>query len=148
MPIIIKVWYSELTHSDIAVAPSSVKSAIMVNFYSYSQIYSPSRDVSPTIHFGSLVFEHHGDFDMKLTGIDDLDLTHAGREVFTSFGQIPEDIADSGARLDLDYDAQTKKLIFMKAVRSTWPHGTTITPDFMDKMGCIILYAPRDQLHT
>ena len=41
---------------------------------------------------------------MKLTGIDDLDLTHAGREVFTSFSQIPEDLADSTARLDLDYD--------------------------------------------
>jgi hypothetical protein len=39
-----------------------------------------------------------------LTGIYDPDLTRAGREVFTSFSHIPEDLADSAARLDLDYD--------------------------------------------
>ena len=76
----------------------------MGNYYSYSQINSPSHDVSLTIHFGSLVFEHQGDFNLQLTGIYDPDLTRAGREVFTSFGHIPEDLADSATRLDLDYD--------------------------------------------
>ena len=47
---------------------------------------------------------------MKLTGIDDPDLTHAGCKVFTSFSQIPEDLADSAARLDLDYDGSDKEV--------------------------------------
>lgn len=34
------------------------------------------------IHFGSLVFEHDDDFNLRWTGIDDPDLTHAGRDVF------------------------------------------------------------------
>ena len=78
MPIINKVWYPDLVRFDAAVAPSSVRSAIMGNYYSYLQINSPSRDMSPTIHFGSLVFEHDGDFNLKWMGIDDPDLTHAG----------------------------------------------------------------------
>jgi hypothetical protein len=77
---------------------------IMSNYYSYSHINSPSHDVSLTIHFGSLVFEHQGDFNLKLTGIDDPDLTRTGCEVFTSFSQIPDDRTNSTAHLDLDYD--------------------------------------------
>ena len=97
----------------------------MGNYYSYSQINSPSHDVSPIIHFGSLVFEHQGDFDLQLTWIYDPDLTCSGHEVFASFSQIPEDLADSAAHLDLDYDGSDEeaRLILMKAVRSTWPHG-------------------------
>ena len=66
--------------------------------------------MSLTIHFGSLVFEHQGDFDLQLTGIYDPDLTRAGREVFTSFSHIPEDLADSAARLDLDYDGSDEEV--------------------------------------
>ena len=47
---------------------------------------------------------------MKLIGIDDPDLTHAGREVFTSFSKIPEDLADFAARLDLDYDGSNEEV--------------------------------------
>ena len=110
MPIINKVWYPDPARSDAAVAPSSVKSAIMGNYYSYSQINSPSHDVSPTIHFGSLVFEHQGDFDLQLIGLYDPDLTRSGREVLASFSQIPEDLADSVARLDLDYDGSDEQV--------------------------------------
>jgi hypothetical protein len=39
----------------------------------------------PTIHFGSLLFENDDDFNHKWMGIDDLDLTHTGPEVFTSW---------------------------------------------------------------
>jgi hypothetical protein len=66
--------------------------------------------VSPTIYFRSLVFEHQGDFNLKLIGIDDPDLTHAGREVFTLFSQILEDLADSAARLNLDYDGSDEEV--------------------------------------
>ena len=66
--------------------------------------------MSLTIHFGSLVFEHQGDFNLRLTGIYDPDLTCASREVFTSFGHIPEDLADSAARLDLDYDGSDEEV--------------------------------------
>ena len=81
----------------------------MGNYYSYSQINSPSHDVSPTIHFGSLVFEHQGDFNLKLTGIDDPDLTRAGREVFTLFSQIPKDLVDFAAHINLDYDVSDEE---------------------------------------
>ena len=60
--------------------------------------------MSPTIHFESRVFKHHGDFDLQLTGIYDPDLTHASHEVFKSYSHVPEDLADSAACLDLDYD--------------------------------------------
>ena len=66
--------------------------------------------MSPTIHFGSLVCEHQGDFNLKLTGINDPDLTRAGHEVFTSFSQIPEDLADSTAHLDLEYDGSDEEV--------------------------------------
>ena len=45
-----------------------------------------------------------------MIGINDPDLTHVGCEVFTSFSQIPEDLADSTARLDLDYDGSDKEV--------------------------------------
>jgi hypothetical protein len=83
------IWYVNPMHSDIAMAPSSVKSTIMGDFHSYSQAYSSSCDVSPTIHFGSLIFEHQGDFNLKLTRIEDPGLTRAGQEVFTLFSQFP-----------------------------------------------------------
>ena len=59
----------------------------------------------PTIHFGSLVFEHDGDFNLKWTGIDDPDLTRAGGEVFTSWGHpAEEEINDKTVQLDLDFE--------------------------------------------
>ena len=66
--------------------------------------------MSPTIHFGSLVFEHQGDFNLKLIGIDDPNLTHVGHKVFTSFNQIHEDLADSAICLDLDYNGSDEKV--------------------------------------
>ena len=66
--------------------------------------------MSPTIHFRSLVFEHQGDFNLKLTGINGPNLIHAGCKVFTSFSQIPEDLADSAARLNLDYDGSDEEV--------------------------------------
>jgi hypothetical protein len=110
MPIINKVWYPDPACSDAAVAPFSLRSAIMGNYYSYSHINYPSHDVSPTIHFGNLVFEHQGDFNLQLTGIYDPDLTCAGREVFTSFSHIPKDLADSATRLDLDYNGSDEEV--------------------------------------
>jgi hypothetical protein len=95
MPIVNDIWYTDPTHSDVTMAPSSVKSVVMGDLHSYSQIYSPPHDVSLTIHFGSLVFEHQGDFNLTLTGIEDPDLTRASREVFASFSQLPKDLADS-----------------------------------------------------
>ena len=82
----------------------------MGNYYSYSQINSPSHDVSPIIHFGSLVFEHQGDFDLQLTGIYDPNLTHASREIFTSYSHVPKDLADSTANLDLDYGVSDEEI--------------------------------------
>jgi hypothetical protein len=84
MLIISRVWYANLTRSDVEVLPTSVKSEILGDYHSGPQIYSPSRSMPPTIHFGSLVFEHDGDFNLMWMGIDDPDLTHVGREVFTS----------------------------------------------------------------
>jgi len=85
MPIISGVWYADPTRSDVEVLPTSAKSEIMGDYHSGPQIYSPSRNMPPTIHFGSLVFKHDGDFNLKWTGIDDPDLSHAGREVFSSW---------------------------------------------------------------
>jgi hypothetical protein len=59
----------------------------------------------PTIHFGSLVFEHDGGFNLKWMGIDDPDLTHAGHEVFTSWAHpTKEEKNDKTAQLDLDFE--------------------------------------------
>jgi hypothetical protein len=104
----------------------------MGNYYSYLQINSPSRDVSLTIHFRSLVFEHQGNFNLKLIGIDDPDLTHAGHEIFTSFSQIQEDLADSIARLDLDYDGSDKEVEIdpygsRKIYMATWDNTQAAT---------------------
>jgi hypothetical protein len=56
----------------------------------------------PTIHFGSLVFEHDGDFNLKWTGIDDPDLTHARHEVFSSWAHpTKEEMNDKDAQLYL-----------------------------------------------
>ena len=78
MPIISGVWYADLTCSGVKALPTSAKSEIMGDFQPGPQIYSPSRNMPPTIHFGSLVFEHDGDFNLKWTGIDDPNLTRAG----------------------------------------------------------------------
>ena len=90
MPIINRVWHATSTRFDIKVLPTSAKSEILSNHYLGPQIYSPSRNMPPTIHFRSLVFEHDGDFNLKWTGIDDPDLTRAVREVFTSRGHPTE----------------------------------------------------------
>ena len=59
----------------------------------------------PTIHFESLVFDHDRDFNLKWTGIDDPDLTRAGREVFSSWGYpTEEEMNDKDAQLDLDFE--------------------------------------------
>jgi len=59
----------------------------------------------PAIHFGSLVFEHDGDFNLKWMRIDDPDLTHAGQEVFTSWAHpTEEEKNDKTAQLDLDFE--------------------------------------------
>jgi len=84
MSIISVVWYADPMRSDIEALPTSAKSEILGDYHSGPQIYSPSRNMPPTIHFGSLVFEHEGDFNLKWTGIDAPDLTHAGQECFTS----------------------------------------------------------------
>jgi hypothetical protein len=56
MPIIARVWYAALMRPDVEVLPTSAKSEILADCYSGPQIYSPSRNMPPTIHFGSLVF--------------------------------------------------------------------------------------------
>jgi hypothetical protein len=38
--------YPAPARSDAAVAPSSIKAALMENFFSYSQIHSPPHDMS------------------------------------------------------------------------------------------------------
>ena len=105
MPIISGVCYAELTCSNIEVLPTSAKSEILGDYHSGPQIYSPSRNMPPTIHFGSLVFEHEGDFNLKWTGIDAPDLTHAGQECFTSWAHpTEEEKNDKTAQLDLDFE--------------------------------------------
>jgi hypothetical protein len=65
----------------------------------------------PTIHFGSLVFEHDSDFNVKWIGIDDPDLTRAGRAVFTSWGHpTEEEKNDKTAQLDLDFEDSGSEL--------------------------------------
>ena len=78
MLIISGIWYADLTCSDVEALPTSAKSEILADYHSGPQIYSPSYNMPPTIHFESLVFEHDGDFNLKWMGIDDPDLTHAG----------------------------------------------------------------------
>ena len=78
MPIISGVWYADPTRSNVKALPTSAKSEIMGDFQSGPQIYSPSRNMPPTIHFGSLVLENDGDLNLKWTGIDDPDMTHTG----------------------------------------------------------------------
>ena len=68
MPIINGVWYAAPTRSDVEVLPTSAKYEILSYHNSGPQIYSPSHNMPPTIHFGSLVFEYDGDFNLKLTG--------------------------------------------------------------------------------
>ena len=105
MPIINRVWHPTSTRFDIKVLPTSAKSKIFGDYYLGPQIYSPSRNMPPTIHFESLVFEHDGDFNLKWTGIDDPDLTHTGWEVFTSWAQpTEEEKNDKTAQLDLDFE--------------------------------------------
>jgi hypothetical protein len=58
MLIISGVWYTDPMQSDIEVLPTSVKFEILGDYHSGPQIYSTSRNMPPTIHFGSLVFEH------------------------------------------------------------------------------------------
>ena len=91
MSIINGVWYAAPTSSNIKILPTLAKYEILGDYYSGPQIYSPSCNMPPTIHFGSLVFEHDGDFNLKWTGIDDPDLTHASREVFASWGHSTEE---------------------------------------------------------
>ena len=91
MPIISGACYADPTRSDIEVLPTLVKSDILGDYHLGPQIYSPSRNMPPTIHFGSLVFKHDGDFNIKWTGIYDPDLTHIGRAVFTSWGHPAEE---------------------------------------------------------
>ena len=65
----------------------------------------------PTIHFGSLIFKHDGDFNLKWTGIDDPDLTHAGQEVFASWAHPSEEEKnDKTAQLDLDFEDSQSEL--------------------------------------
>ena len=65
----------------------------------------------PTIHFGSLVFEHDGDFNLKCKGIDDPNLTRAGQEVFASWGHpIEEEKNDKTSQLDLDFEDSDREL--------------------------------------
>jgi hypothetical protein len=111
MLIIARVWYAALMCPDVEVLPTSDKSEILGDCYSGPQIYSPSRNMTPTIHFGSLVFEHDSDFNLKCTGIDDPDLTRAGREVFTSWGHPTEqEKSDKTAQLDLDFEDSGSEL--------------------------------------
>ena len=111
MPIISRVWYATPTCSDIEVLPTSAKSKILGDYYLEPQIYSPSHNMPPTNHFGSLVFEHDGDFNLKWTGIDDPDLTHTGWEVFTSWAQpTEEEKNDKTAQLDLDFEDSDSEL--------------------------------------
>ena len=111
MPIINGVWYAAPMRSDVEVLPTSAKSEILSYHYPGPQIYSPSRNMPPTIHFGSLVFEHDGDFNLKWTWIDDPDLTRAGREVFTSWGHpIEEEKNEKIAQLDLDFEDSDSEL--------------------------------------
>ena len=96
---------------DVEVLPTSAKSEILGDYYSGPQIYSPSHNMPPTIHFGSLVFKHNGDFNLKWTGIDDPDLTHASREVFASWGHpIEEEKNDKTSQLDLDFEDSDREL--------------------------------------
>ena len=67
---------------------------------------------------------------MKLTGINDLDLTHASRKVFISFGLIPKDLANFAARLNLDYDGSVKEVNPYESHRvymATWDNAPTAT---------------------
>ena len=105
MPIISGVWNADPTHSNIEVLPTVVKSEILGDYHSGPHIYSPSHNMPPTIHFGSLVFEHDGDFNLKWTGIDDPDQTRAGREVFFSWAHpTEEEMNDKDAQLDVDFE--------------------------------------------
>ena len=105
MPIISGVWYADPMRSDVEALPTLAKSEIIGGYHSGSQIYSPSRNMPPTIHFGSLVFKHDGDFNLKWTGIDDPDLTRAGREVFSSWAHpTEEEMNDKDAQLNLDFE--------------------------------------------
>ena len=45
-----------------------------------------------------------------MTGIYDPDLTRASRQVFTSFNHVPEDLANSIACLNLDYDGSDEEV--------------------------------------
>ena len=59
----------------------------------------------PAIHFGSLLFEHDDDFNLKWMGIDDPDLTHAGHDVFTSWAHPTEEkMNDKTTQLNLDFE--------------------------------------------
>ena len=112
MPIVKGVWYPDPTTSNVAIPPSSVRSEIIRDFHSYSPIRQLSPlYVPPSIHFGSLVFEHQGDFNLKLTRIEDPDLTRSGREVFTSWAQLPEgDLANQASKLNLDYEGSDDEI--------------------------------------
>ena len=111
MSIINGVWYAAPMHSDVEVLHTSAKSEILGNYYSGPQIYSPSHNMPPTIHFGSLVFKHNGDFNLKWTGIDDPNLTHADQEVFASWGYpTEEEKNDKTAQLDLNFEDSNSEL--------------------------------------
>ena len=72
----------------------------------------------PTIHFGSLVFEHDGDFNLKLMGIDDPDLTHTGREVFAYWTHpTKKEKNDKTTQLDLDFEDLNTELDPFKSRR-------------------------------
>jgi hypothetical protein len=101
-PILNRVWYLEPTHSDAAVAPSSIKSAVMGEFYSIlSDLFSIPWCVT--------------NYPLQKSGI-----RTPGR--FQS--EVDRDWWSRSAHLDLDYDGKDEEIDPTKAIRFTWPHGT------------------------
>lgn len=105
MPIINGVWFADPTRSNVEALTTSFKAEHLGDFNSGPQIYSPSCNMPPTINFSSPVFEHDGDFNLKLTGIDDPNLTCTVRELFTLRGHpTKEEMNDKSQQVDLDFE--------------------------------------------
>lgn len=106
-----KVAYTKPKLSDVVVAPSPIRFVAMVDFHLNSWVRSPSHDVPLIICFRSLVFLHHGGFDLKLIGTKDPQPIYIDGEVFASPEHLPGvDHADHADQLDSYYESSDDEI--------------------------------------